>query len=287
MPAVVDCSSVTTNHLSCLKSNGVQTIIRYYARDTGNPAKVVKRAEAQAIMSGGMRLGVVHEGRDGDKPSGFSKDIGFADARHSRSYAHSEIGQPQGSAIYFGVDFDASAAQVNNLIIPYFRGVAEAFTEPNGLPTYRVGVYGSGRTLRAMLSANLAELAWLAQSTGWNGHAAFLASNDWSLNQRAATSLCSVGIDPDETNPMHPDFGDFVVGAALGGGVIAGAQMIVNATGGLRLRSGPGTTFDVIGLLPFGTRVVAGKVTGDWTMVNRSGDGGSEGFVHSAFLKPS
>jgi hypothetical protein len=287
MPAVMDCSSVTTTRLTCLKNAGVKTIIRYYARDTGNPAKVVKRAEAQAIAAAGLRLGVVQESRNGDKPSGFSKDIGFADARHSRTYAHNEIGQPEGSAIYFGVDFDTSANQVNSLIIPYFRGVAEAFAEANGLPTYQVGAYGSGRTLRALLGAGLTEFAWLAQSTGWAGHAVFLASGDWALNQRASTTLCMIGIDPDDINPARPEFGDFVPGAAVsGGGSIAGGHvMIVNATGGLRMRAGPGTAFDVIRLLPFGTRVTTGSASGDWVMVDLDGDGGSDGFVHAAFLR--
>ena len=289
MPVVIDCSSVTTSRLTCLRGAGVKTIIRYYARDTSNPAKVVRRAEAQAIAAAGMRLGVVQESRNGDKPSGFSKAIGFEDGRHSRSYAHSEIDQPAGTAIYFGVDFDASAAQVSNLIVPYFQGVADAFAEANGLPAYRVGVYGSGRTLRAVLNANLAEFAWLAQSTGWAGHAAFLASGDFALNQRGSTNLCGIGIDPDDTNPAHPDFGDFVPGpAASGGGAAAGAsQMIVNASSGLRLRAGPSTQFDVVRVLPLGTRVTTGTVSGDFVMVDVNGDGSSDGFVLALFLKPA
>jgi hypothetical protein len=287
MPAVMDCSSVTTARLTCLSGAGVKTIIRYYARDTGNPAKVVRKAEAQAIAAAGMRLGVVQESRNGDKPSGFSKDLGFADGRHSRAYAHSEIGQPEGTAIYFGVDFDASANQITNLIVPYFRGVAEAFAEANGLPSYRVGAYGSGRTLRALLTAGLAEFAWLAQSTGWAGHAAFLASGDWALNQRASTTLCTIGIDPDDPNPARLDFGDFVPASIAVGPVTGGIMMVVNASGGLRMRAGPGTEFDVIRLLPFGTRVTAGTASGSWIMVDLGGDGGSDGFVHSAFLKPA
>jgi hypothetical protein len=288
MPTVIDCSSVTTNHLTCLRGAGVKTIIRYYARDTSNPAKVVKRAEAQAIATAGMRLGVVQESRNGDKPSGFSKAVGFEDGRHSRSYAHSEIDQPGGTAIYFGVDFDTTAAQVNSLIVPYFEGVAAAFAESNGLPTYRVGVYGSGRTLRAILNASLAEFFWLAQSTGWAGHDAFLASGDWALNQRGSTTLCGIGIDPDDTNPAHPDFGDFVPGAAAGGGGGSGGSvMIVNASSGLRMRAGPGTNFDVVRVLPLGTRVTAGTVSGDFVMVDVNGDGSSDGFVHAAFLKPA
>jgi len=284
MPAVVDTSNVTTARLSCLRGAGVRTVIRYYARDTRNPAKVVRGPEARAIASAGMKLGAVHEGRLGDRIAGFSEELGFADARHSRTYAFNEIQQPATTAIYFGVDFDASTAQVNNNIIPYFRGVGRAFAETNGLPTYRVGVYGSGRVCRALLTAGLAELAWLAQSTGWAGHAAFLNSRDWVLNQLMPQTLCSLDCDPDETNPQRPDFGDFVPGF---GAQPSGDAMVVNASSGLRLRAGPGTQFDVIRVLPLGTRVMAGVRSDGWVMVDVNGDGTSDGFVFAAFLTPA
>jgi len=284
---IVDTNNVTTARLNCLRDAGVKTIIRYYARDTGNPSKVVRRAEAQAIAAAGLRLGAVHEGRHGDKISGFSQQIGFDDARHSRAFAHSEVGQPAGSTIYFGVDFDTTQAQVTNNVIPYFRGVAQAFNESNGLPTYLVGAYGSGRTLRALLGAGLAARAWLAQSTGWAGHDQFLASGDWTMNQLMPKTICSLDCDPDDGNPLHPDIGDFVPQVGIAPVPSEAVAMIVNATSGLRLRAGPGTQFDVIRVLPRGTRVNTGTHSGDWVMIDINGDGSFDGFVLAAFLIPA
>jgi hypothetical protein len=63
-------------------------------------------------------------------------------------------------------------------------------------------------------------------------------------------------------------------------------QYEVNARSGLRIRSGPGTNFDVIDLLPFGSRVSVGRRQGEWIEVDLQGDGVIDGFVFASFLKP-
>ncbi len=62
-------------------------------------------------------------------------------------------------------------------------------------------------------------------------------------------------------------------------------QYQVNARSGLRVRSGPGTNFDVIDLLPFGHRVYVGRRQGDWVEVDLQGDGVIDGFVFASFLQ--
>jgi hypothetical protein len=52
----------------------------------------------------------------------------------------------------------------------------------------------------------------------------------------------------------------------------------------LRLRSGPGTEFDVISLLPHGTRVRPLKIAGAWTLVDLAGDSTADGYLFSDFL---
>lgn len=59
----------------------------------------------------------------------------------------------------------------------------------------------------------------------------------------------------------------------------------VNARHGLRLRAGPGTDFEIVQTLAFGTRVAVVSRFGDWCMVDLGGDGAGDGFVHSAFLR--
>jgi hypothetical protein len=86
-----------------------------------------------------------------------------------------------------------------------------------------------------------------------------------------------------------PD-GPLVVGEpavlpAMGGAGSSNAiSLIVNARPGLRLRTGPGTEFDVIAVLPLGTRVHPVKTVGTWTLVDLVGDKAADGFLFSDFL---
>jgi hypothetical protein len=61
-------------------------------------------------------------------------------------------------------------------------------------------------------------------------------------------------------------------------------QYRVNARSGLRLRSGPGTNFDTIELLPLGRLVFVGKRQGDWVEVDLQGDGVIDGFAFASYL---
>lgn len=58
----------------------------------------------------------------------------------------------------------------------------------------------------------------------------------------------------------------------------------VIARHGLRLRSGPGTDFDVLSLLPLGTQLSVLKSLNGWSMVDLQGDGNADGFVNSPYL---
>ena len=92
--------------------------------------------------------------------------------------------------------------------------MAQAFGERNGLPVYRVGVYGSGAVCQAVLDAGLAELAWLSCSSGWSGYKNFLASGRWNLRQYTPRLVAGLDADPNDANPQRGDIGDFVPGAA-------------------------------------------------------------------------
>lgn len=292
MATIVDISSQCASRAAALSAAGVGTVIRYYSRDTIRPSKRLSREEALALSAAGLRLGVVHEARRGDLASSFEHASGVADARYARTYGTSTIGQPPGSVIYFAVDFDATAAEVRDLVIPYFRGVNDAFAESTGEHDYQIGAYGSGAACSALLDAHLVKKTWLAQSRGWRGHNTFLASNRWDLLQAMPATVAGLDCDPDTAQDGR-DFGDFVPG--IPGAVATPTQppampavtlraMRVNARHGLRLRSGPGTDFDILRLLPLGTPVFSLKSVGAWTLVDLQGDGVADGFVGSGFL---
>lgn len=288
---IIDTNRRTTARLGCLREQGVQTLIRYYARSTSQPEKRLTRAEAEAVIASGASLAVVHQAGGADASS-FSSERGRLDAEYALKYAIESIGQPAGSALYFAVDFDCNAAQFQQRVVPHFEAIREVNLGGQFAKQFAIGAYGNGLVLRRLLAQGLCDFAWLSQSLGHAESREFKASNDWTLFQHLPSSLCGIGVDVDELNPAAAGgfgaFGDLdpPQAAPADGGPTPQASMRFRtmAASGLRLRAGPGTEFEVRRLLPLGTLVEVISRFGDWAIVDVSGDGSADGAVHSAFL---
>jgi Domain of unknown function (DUF1906)/Bacterial SH3 domain len=287
MPSVIDADVNCAAAASCLRQAGITTVFRYYSEFTQRPGKRLTGAEAAALAAAGLRLGAVYQDAQ-NAPQHFSLARGLARGAYAYRYAEADIAQPPGSAVYFSVDFDASEAEVDGVVLPFFQGIAQAFAAASGgTPDYRIGIYGSGLVCQLVLDAGLAACAWLAASRGWRETARFDASGRWHLKQDPEATLCGLRIDTDEVNPAQPDFGDFVPDPALLPPVAGdrGTRYRVTARDGLRLRAGPGTDFDVTALLAFGRELRVVGQSGDWAKVDLEGDGQADGFVHVAFIE--
>src|SRR5579863_65631 len=106
----ISTSTHTGADAPCLASNGIIFVFRYYSATTSIPTKRLTLAEAQALVGAGIQIGVVYE--DGPTSvSYFTNGRGVQDGGRAWQYAH-QIWQPAGSAIYFAVDYDASAADL-------------------------------------------------------------------------------------------------------------------------------------------------------------------------------
>lgn len=80
---------------------------------------------------------------------------------------------------------------------------------------------------------------------------------------------------------------DGVIENTTDGQVAASSRaLVVIARDGLRLRSGPGTNFDILRTLPFGINVYEIGINGDWVLVSLTGDEQADGHVHGAYIKP-
>lgn len=198
----VDSSSAcTSTSISCLQNEGMSFVGRYYSRTTQIPGKKITADEAALISDAGLQIVAVYE--DGPTSSSyFSASRGTADANGALEQAEA-IRQPEGSAIYFTVDYDAAASDISGNITAYFAAIN---TVLDGI--YEVGVYGSGAVCSAITEAGLATLAWLAQSTGWSGYSQF---TDWSIKQGPEQSICGLNSDSDIA---HGEFGAFSVESA-------------------------------------------------------------------------
>ncbi|MCK5911474.1 MAG: SH3 domain-containing protein [Caulobacter sp.] len=59
----------------------------------------------------------------------------------------------------------------------------------------------------------------------------------------------------------------------------------VIARSGLIVRAGPGTTFDRLEVLPYGTAVYPLSSVNGWTLIDKHGDGAADGYVSADYLK--
>lgn len=232
-PLVIDTASDTRPHLSALKALGVRVIFRYYAlaAQPEVPQKQLTMGEKDAILNAGFAIGSVYQYYS-NLPENIHASRGRTDGETALARA-STFGQPKGSAIYFGVDFDWGPNDTarRDSILAYF-GAIRALVRPAG---YRIGVYGSGATCRLVLDAGSADLAWLVNSPGHGGAANFYNSGRWRLFQNGLDTRAGNGIQVD-TNlipPPHTDFGqwgrpgaDPAVPANLSEAVMSGRRFV-------------------------------------------------------------
>ena len=202
--AVDSSAPVTQGFLDKMRAIGITTIIRYYDHeDETLPGKTLRRGERDAIVTNGLKMGVVFQHRN-DKFASFTAQRGRQDAERSLILA-AENAQPRGSAIYFGVDGPWRTSYELANIMAYFQEV-DARLAGSG---YRVGVYGSGLVCNALLANGLAELCWLAAPTSWPDFSAYYQTKRWKLVQLPTTQCGGRSVDFNLANGLEPEYGQF------------------------------------------------------------------------------
>jgi hypothetical protein len=139
--------------------------------------KRLTRSEAEAISGAGMQIVSVYE-TEANRPSG-----GAAYGRVDGAAAYAEakaIGQPNGSAIYFAVDYDAPPKDYDT-IEAYLRAAAR---ELQG--EYEVGVYGSYAVVEEMAQRGAAGHLW--QTYAWSGGKKAAGANIWQYRNDQTVS---------------------------------------------------------------------------------------------------
>jgi len=201
---VLDTAQTTTSQIEHLLANGVTSVLRYLDPLGSSAPKVVKPAEAQALATAGIRLGLVSEGWGNFAHGAISAMAGERDAQNALTSAPL-VGADSGTTIYFAVDCDAGLAAIEKLVLPYFASISAAFAGS----AFAVGVYGSGNVCDLVIANGLATRAWLAGAMGWSGSRAYLAAkpSELVLVQHAPSRLANLDVD---LNDVLGDFGDFL-----------------------------------------------------------------------------
>jgi Domain of unknown function (DUF1906) len=171
---------------------GMGFVIRYISPNTTSfPNKRLTEAEVTGAHSVGLKLGCVWE------TTGDLAAIGTGHGENDAAAAIAvmkELGAPEGAAVYFAVDFDATPGQIANTVLPYFSEIHSTFANSG----YLVGVYGSGAVCNALKGAGVAHFTWLAQSRGWLGSSAFY---DWDISQGSECQILGLDVDTDLLAP--------------------------------------------------------------------------------------
>lgn len=173
--------------------------------------KVLSRTERDLIQAYGLDIAIVFQHRNNCPRTWEDSGRGDFDAGQALDFAR-RLGQPKGTAIYFGVDgadarFGDERDHGRTQLVHYFRQVARAF---NG-SGYDIGVYGSGLVCRLIKDElKLARYCWLSQSPGHPESRGYEAAGGWDVKQcRTVTDFAGSGVDVDPDVAGRDDFGQW------------------------------------------------------------------------------
>jgi hypothetical protein len=182
-----------------LRNQGVKTVFRYYSHVPPSLAgKDLQPEEARIILGEGLSIGSVFQHFNHCFRT-FENNWGKEDAEQALRQAEA-AGQPEGSAIYFGVDADWPYQVMRDPIIKYFEDVKLAF-EGSGIA---IGIYSNGCICNTIREKGLAQYFWLSGSTGHSGTQAFYNTGQWTMFQNALDVTppeVGYGIDTNIANP--------------------------------------------------------------------------------------
>jgi hypothetical protein len=192
MVNAIDCTGLNPTQISNLAKQGIKYVGRYLSRSTW---KGLSLGELANIKAAGMQIFSIYE-TNPTSASYFSAAKGAADAADAVNLAKS-VGQPEGTAIYFTVDYDAQAGDLAN-ILSYFKAIRA------NLGNYKIGAYGSFTVLNYLQQNNAADY-WF-QTVAWSHgqHCSFLNIFQYQIDK---TNWNGTGANVDLDNLEKNDIG--------------------------------------------------------------------------------
>jgi hypothetical protein len=171
---IIDSDIGFENYVQALTKNHIDTVGRYYC-DAQDPSayKLIKAAEARQIAHANIQLFTVFEAHTVDLAKG---------QQHATTAMNcaAAIGQPQGSAIYFGIEKDGGFKQADmGQITNYFTTIKNTIGGK-----FDIGIYSNGTPCGALLQAGWVKYTWLAAASyTHDGTWDFYASGLWTIAQ--------------------------------------------------------------------------------------------------------
>jgi peptidoglycan hydrolase-like protein with peptidoglycan-binding domain len=197
----VDTNANCTRFADCIRTAGMEFAVRYYASPE-NSSKVLTRKEALALSAAGLELVPVFENTA--NLADFTGEAGEQHANDALACA-TAVGQPDNTAIYFGIDFEVELPDIKGRITDYFTAIKGVIgNDQRGL---KIGVYGSGLTCRTLRNAGLAAYTWTSQSTSFHETVAFCTQANMA-QCNPTRKICGT-LSVDDNVALTADFGTF------------------------------------------------------------------------------
>jgi hypothetical protein len=331
--AIVDTPNNAAKVASKLSAQNVKVVVRFFARKTqlGLREKIMASdvnmidgvREPTLLIRNGLSIVSLYQYRNnlpekflrGLEDTGSAKAEVAADAKAALDQAKL-VGQPEGSAIYFGVDFkftkckcDGSGQLIRNrngdpapnraivdAVLEYFRAIGQTVGS-----RYAIGIYGNGLANRTLRDEKLVSYNWISASRSHEETADFYNGGQWHLFQNqvdlrwfGASGKCSNGLDID-TNLQNPKvssigaWGTGEVDRSRNQKIFDQRRFAVRTTPVFRESGGGGGLIDRQNCksdnrVPRNANVRILLQSGDWSSVDMDEDGNPDGHVRTSDL---
>lgn len=193
-----DCATkITTVKAKTLYDNGYRYVGRYLTKVPGGLDKDITLEEAQIILDAGLNFFPIYQ-TVGTKKEYFTAEQGASDANAAIEAAR-KLGVPNGTIIYFAVDFDANDEHITDYVLPYFAKVHETMEKSK---IYKTGVYGVRNVCTRVSNKGYACSSFVSNlSSGFSGNLGFPMPDNWAFDQFATVTIGegsgSISIDKD------------------------------------------------------------------------------------------
>lgn len=183
---------LTQSRINVLRGYDYNIVGRYISHGYINGTdKYLMREEVELILSNGMSIFPIYQ-TSANYYEYFDSPQGSIDASNAINNAIN-LGFPNGTVIYFAVDYDFMEGEIGTTVLPYFKTISSKFREDGN---FRVGIYASRNICSIISRYGYATYSFVSgMSTGFSGNLGFPMPNNWSFNQILTVNVSDFQID--------------------------------------------------------------------------------------------
>lgn len=186
---------LTDQNIADLVAFDVNYVGRYLTGTVGvgenERDKFLSREEADALLAAGLNIIPIYQDNYPINTY-YTYSQGQSDAMRAY-FAAARLGIPNGSVIYFAVDFDALDTDIDAYVRPYFWGIQDIWKNANLEFQYKIGVYGTRNVCTRIYNEADVQFSYVSNmSSGWSGNLGFSQPLNWAFDQFYESSYASV-----------------------------------------------------------------------------------------------